>query len=164
MLLMNRYQRERGLYTSFNLQMRLLTNIARWDSQSARVFTQSARAFTLATMDRDRRVSCESLVAYLSVRMLPQATTDRDRRVSCESLLWLTCQSECSHRPQWTEMWECLVMPSAVPPDLAPDNPCWRHGHSDITIQLVDILCVNQTHIMCTFMHGHSHACTRIYT
>ena len=45
----------------------------------------SARMFTLATMDRDRRVSCESLVAYLSVRMFPQATMDRDVRVSCDA-------------------------------------------------------------------------------
>ena len=48
-------------------------------------------------------------MAYLSVRMFTLATMDRDRRVSCESVLWLTCQSDCLLWPQWTGIGECLV-------------------------------------------------------
>ena len=64
----------------------------------------SVRLFTLATMDRHRRVSCgllvsqnvstghnrqgcECLVTYLSVKMFPLAIMDRDVRVSCEPLV-----------------------------------------------------------------------------
>ena len=142
--------------------MHLLTNIARWDSQSARVFTQSARAFTLATMDRDRRVSCESLVAYLSVRMFPQATMDRDVRVSCDAF---SSSSRPGSRQPLLETWTQRHYNTVGGHTMCEPDTHYVHIHAWTLTRMhtyihISYACTQlHTNVMhaCTHTHAHTH-------